>query len=111
MPKSYHLHHEHESQSLKMTFSTTSKTASSLTFPHPELIFITGKPKYASIRQLQKELCANAKTVPSMLGGGHNGHLALIMTASEYLIISAVTYNEPIHPGAQPVHQANATTA
>jgi hypothetical protein len=31
---------------------------------------ITGKPTYANIRQLQKELYANAKTIPSLLGGG-----------------------------------------
>jgi hypothetical protein len=33
------------------------------------------------------------------------------MTAAEYLVISAMTYDEPLHPSAQPVHQANATTA
>jgi hypothetical protein len=31
------------------------------------------------------------------------------MTDTEYLIISAINYDEPIHPSAQPVHQANAT--
>jgi inosine-uridine nucleoside N-ribohydrolase len=32
------------------------------------------------------------------------------MTATEYLVISVVTYNVPVYPGAhQPVHQANAT--
>jgi hypothetical protein len=66
---------------------------------------------YATMCKLQKELFANAKTIPSMLGGGHNHHLALIMTDAEYLVISAVNYDKPIHPGAQPVHQANATTA
>jgi hypothetical protein len=33
------------------------------------------------------------------------------MTKAEYLVISAVTYDEPIHPGAQPAHQGNATSA
>jgi hypothetical protein len=70
-----------------------------------------GKPTYATVRKLYKELYANAKTIPSMLGGGRNGHLALIMTNAEYLVISVINYNEPVHPGAQPVHQANATAA
>jgi hypothetical protein len=33
------------------------------------------------------------------------------MTDAEYLVISAVNYDETVHPGAQPVHQANATAA
>jgi hypothetical protein len=33
------------------------------------------------------------------------------MTNAEYLIISAINYDESIHPGAQPIHQANATAA
>ena len=94
-----------------MAFSTTSKTALDLTFPHPELTTISGKPTYATVHKLQKELYANAKSIPSMLGGGQNGHLALVMTAAEYLVISAVTYDEPVHPGAQPGHQTNATAA
>jgi hypothetical protein len=96
-----------------MAFSTTSKTSTGLDFPHPNLTIITGKPTYASICRLQKELYANAnaKTIPSLLGGGHNGHLALVMTDAEYLVISAVPYDEPIHPGAQPIHPANATAA
>lgn len=48
--------------------------------------------------------------VRSLLGMGHNGHLVLVMTNAENLVISAVPYNEPIHPRAQPVHQAKATT-
>jgi hypothetical protein len=67
---------------------------------------------YAIVRKLQKELYANARTIPSStLGGGHNGHLALVMTDAEYLVISAVNYDKPVHPGAPPVHQANATAA
>jgi hypothetical protein len=94
-----------------MAFSTTKGTTTSLTFPHPDLTIIVGKPTYATIRKLQKELYANARTIPSTLGGGHNGHLALVMMDEEYLVISAVNYDEPIHPGTQPVHQANATAA
>jgi len=94
-----------------MAFSTTKGTTTGLTFPHPDLTIIVGKPTYATVRKLQKELYANARTIPSTLGGGHNGHLALVMTNAEYHVISAVNYDEPVHPGAQPVHQANATAA
>jgi hypothetical protein len=94
-----------------MAFSTTKGTTTGLTFLHPELTIIVGKPTYATVRKLQKELYANAKTIPSMLGGGHNGHLALVMTDAEYIIISAINYIKPVHPGAQPIHQVNATAA
>jgi hypothetical protein len=33
------------------------------------------------------------------------------MTDAEYLVISAVNYDKPVHPGAQPIHQANVTAA
>lgn len=91
--------------------STTTKTSLGLNFPHPHLTVIIGKPTYAGVRRLQKELYANAKTIPSLLGGGRNGHLALVMTAPEYLVLSNVAYVEPVHPGTQPVHPANATAA
>jgi hypothetical protein len=94
-----------------MAFSTTKGTTTGSTFPHLALPIIMGKLTYATVRKLQKELYANAKTIPSMLGGGHNGHLALVMTDAEYLVISAINYDKPIHPGAQPVHQANVTAA
>jgi hypothetical protein len=69
-----------------MAFSTAKGTITSLTFPHLDLTIISGKSTYATIRKLQKELYANAKAIPSTPGGGHNGHLALIMTAAEYLV-------------------------
>jgi hypothetical protein len=94
-----------------MAFSTTKGTTTGLTFPHSDLTSIMGKPTYATVCKLQKELYANARTIPSMLGGGNNGRLALVMTDAEYLVISDVNYDEPIHPGAQPMYQANATAA
>jgi hypothetical protein len=38
-------------------------------------------------------------------------YLALLMTDADYLALTTVQFNAPVHPGAQPVHQANATTA
>jgi hypothetical protein len=94
-----------------MAFTTTKGTTTSSTFSHPDLTIIIGRPTYATVRKLQKELYANTKVIPFMLGGGQNGHLALVMTEAEYLVISAVTYDEPIHPGTQPAHQGGATSA
>jgi hypothetical protein len=94
-----------------MAFTTTKGSTTSLTFLHLDLTIIIGKPMYATMRKLQKELYANAKAIPSTHGGGQNGHLALVMTNSEYLVISAVTYDKPVHPGTQPTHQGGATSA
>ena len=92
-----------------MVSSTTDSNTRS--FPHPTLTTIIGKPTYASLRQLQKELYANAKTVPSTLGGGQHGHLAIVMPPADYLALAAVPYDVPIHPGPQPAHPAGATAA
>jgi hypothetical protein len=52
-----------------MAFSSSSKATTVCTFPHLELTIITDKPTYGSVRQLQnKELYANATTIPSLLG-------------------------------------------
>jgi hypothetical protein len=92
-----------------MASSPNSSAASSLTFPHPILTPISGKPTYTSLRQLQKELYANARAIPSRLGGGQNGHLAVLMTDGAYVAVSPVPYVIPVHPGALPVHAAGAT--
>jgi hypothetical protein len=63
------------------------------------------------MRKLQKELYANPKAIPSTLGGGHKGHLALVMTDAEYLVIYADPYHKPVHPGTQPAQQGGATSA
>jgi hypothetical protein len=38
-------------------------------FPHPTLTEVTGKPDAASLRQLRKEIYANARAVHSERGG------------------------------------------
>jgi hypothetical protein len=91
--------------------TTKKSTETGLTFPHPELTVIHDKPTYDSVRRLEKELYANAQTIPSLLGGGQHGHLGVVMPAAEYLVISAVAYVVPVHPGTQPVHPANSTAA
>jgi hypothetical protein len=56
-------------------------------------------------------LYSNAATLTTALGGGHHGHIGIIMPAALYTTLSAIPYNEPNDPGAIPVHAANATSA
>jgi hypothetical protein len=41
-------------------------------------------PSALSVRKLKKEIYANARSVPTPLGGGNHGHLGLVMTAAAY---------------------------
>jgi hypothetical protein len=80
-------------------------------FPHPTLTTITGKPDAASLRQLRKELYANARSVHSERGGGTNGHLGIVMPTAPYVIRTLQAFDVPVHPGVQPAHPANCSAA
>jgi hypothetical protein len=84
-------------------------SATSMTFPHPELTCIVGTPTYPTIQVLQRQLYANALAVHSTHGGRANGHLPILMQATQYLSRSAVPFNPPTHPRNAPVQPANAT--
>ena len=91
---------------------TSAPTAPSLPFPHPVLTPITdGPPTLVSIKTLQRQLYANAKSIPTTLGGGANGYLALVMPDADYLARAGVAFPAPPHPGDQPIHAAAATAA
>jgi hypothetical protein len=79
--------------------------------PHEQLTPIPGKPTAAAIRQLKKELYANARSIHSDRGGGLNGHLGLVMPTAAYLLRAGTTFDEPNHPGLQPIHAAAAAVA
>ena len=79
-------------------------------FPHAVLTKILGKPTYATLLRLCKELYANARSVHSTRGGGQNGHLGLIMTVEEYsLRTHGVHFTQATHPGDRPTHVGFAT--
>jgi hypothetical protein len=80
-------------------------------FPHQELTALstTENPNNAALTLLQKEINANAMSIPSVRGGGAHGHLALTMTPAAYLAISGIAFAVPIHPGPAPIHPNNAT--
>ena len=79
-------------------------------FPHATVTHIFGRPDSLSLGILQGELYANAILVPTELGGGLYGHLALVMNDAEYAALdSTVAYATPVHPGVHadaPVNSA-----
>ena len=68
-------------------------------FAHEDIIKISGEPSYATLKTLQNQLKANAASVPSILGGGANGHLGLVLAPDKYSKISNIPFNRPYHPG------------
>jgi hypothetical protein len=85
--------------------------ASSLkfTFPYAALTPIDGKPTNTTLQVLQRQLFTNARSVPSARGGGNHGHLALVLTPTDYLARVGMPFEVPVHPGAPP--DAIGTTA
>ena len=74
-------------------------------FPHPVLTPVKGKPSFTTLKQLRKEIYANARTIHSTRGGGVNGHLAVLMPVVEYQgRTNGVAFARPVHPGPPPVH-------
>ena len=68
----------------------------------------TEQPTYNSILEVRTALNSNATTIPS--DTGIHGHLALVLTAPEYLAVAGVAYLPPVHPGPV-VHALLATAA
>lgn len=83
----------------------------SIPFPHPILTPILSKPTAATIKQLKKEVYANARSVHSERGGGMNGHLGIVMAVAPYVVRAGVNFDEPVHPGVQAEHLPAATAA
>jgi hypothetical protein len=70
------------------------------------------RPNGASLQQLKKEIYSNARSVYSPLGGGDNGHLALVMGgAAAYQLCAGTAWIDPVHPGTHPDHAPNASQA
>lgn len=69
-------------------------------FVHHPTSSISGEPQYESLKKLKKELKADAKSVPSTLGGGDNGLLGLVLTPEEYANVFATPFVHPVRPAA-----------
>lgn len=73
------------------------------TFPHETLTPIEGKPTNTTLQLLQRHLFTNARSVPSARGGGIHGHLAMLLSPADYLLLRAgVPFLVPVHPGNPP---------
>jgi hypothetical protein len=72
-------------------------------FPNPVPPKIKNEPTLKDNRVTTCLLNANALSVPSMAGGGANGHLGIIMTQVEYAAISATPWVEHFNPGGIPI--------
>ena len=77
-------------------------SSSKFTFPHETLTPITGKPTNTTLQTMQRQLSVNARSVPSIRGGGLSGHLALVMDDADYLAHAGVAFIVPVHPGPPP---------
>ena len=77
--------------------TTPSTDLTDLTFEHPELTKITGKPDTTSVNLLRREVFANARAVPALQGGGAHRHLGSVMPAADYLALAGVAWVAPVH--------------
>ncbi|CAB9528753.1 hypothetical protein SEMRO_2312_G322870.1 [Seminavis robusta] len=70
------------------------------------------KPTYATLKIIHQEMNANAMAIPSTNGGGHYGHLALVIPAAAFTALpNAIAWVAPIHPGESPIHGVAPTAA
>ena len=67
-------------------------------FEYPDLTKIHGEPTYESLRLIQNQLKANARSIHTYLGGGQLGHLGLVLTPAQYALLSPHPYVRPPRP-------------
>ena len=68
-------------------------------FEIKEATRINGEPTYESLTNLQDQLKINAQAIPSVLGGGNHGHLGLVVSPTEYQMITLTPFVRPTNPG------------
>ena len=69
-------------------------------FQHKVLEKILGQPSIETIAKLFKQVKGNALKVPTTLGGGQLGYLALVLDPTEYITIpGAGRFLRPTDPG------------
>ena len=78
-------------------------------FDIPVLTKIQGEPTADSLILLKRELKANASSVYSNLGGGTHGHLFLVISPTQFNLLSNAAFVRPLHPG--PLTIPNGATA
>jgi hypothetical protein len=80
-------------------------------FPHSSLPKVTGEPTLEDLKVIRRLLNTNAMSVASYKGGGHHGHLGIIMTNEEYFAIAVDVFPVPASPGPSAEVVAGTTAA
>ena len=78
-------------------------------FPVKTIPIIQGEPDYTTINNMVQLLYGNAASLPTSLGGGHHGHIGLIMTPELFATLSPTPYQNPADPGITPQHAVGAS--
>ena len=60
---------------------------------------IHGEPTFDTLKILYNNLKANATSVPSSKGGGRHGHLGLVVSPTEYALLSLTPFTKTPDPG------------
>jgi hypothetical protein len=68
-------------------------------FPHSSLPKVTREPTFEDLKVIRRLLNTNAMSVASYEGGGHHGHLGIIMTNEEYFAIVVDVFPVPNNHG------------
>ena len=73
---------------------------------------VRGQPTNQDIDRLEEELIAVASSIPTMLGGGNNGHAGMLLSAADYDALAPGTpFVNPVNPGIYPNNVTNANRA
>ena len=78
-------------------------------FPYKEFELYNGKPTYASIKEVNNKLSANAAAIHSTLFDGRHGLLGLTLPPSIYNTITNIPFVRPLNPGPRPIIPTNST--
>jgi len=80
--------------------STKIPSVTDTYFQHKVLTRLHGQPTFETLQTLANEIKANAASVPSTLGGGHFGHLGLILSDARYATLAdTIPWISPVNPG------------
>ena len=68
-------------------------------FEQANITLICGKPSFKTLHKLWNEIKSNANSVYSNLVGGAYGHLGLVITDTQYRLVSPTPFVYPTQPG------------
>jgi hypothetical protein len=92
-----------------MTASTLDELIAG--FLHSYLPKVTGEPTFKDLKVIRRLLNTNTMSVASYEGGGHHGHLGIIMTKEEYFAVAVDVFPVPNNTGPSAAVVAGTTAA